>query len=87
MDQAVSYDSALLSVKQVTLDHVHYENIDGCNACLALYGTVFRPTVHEEVYRFEELPRALRELQQNVQTGIPIVRVVEEMPAAVRAIL
>ena len=87
LDQAVSYDSALLSVKQVTLDHVHYETIDGCNACLALYGTVFRPTVHEEVYRFEELPRALRELQQNVQTGIPIVRVVEEMPAAVRAIL
>ena len=86
LDKKVSYDSAGLSVKQVTLDHTHYETIDGCNACTDLYGTVFRPTVHKEIYRFEDLPRAALEMHQNVQTGIPIVRVAATMPAAVRSI-
>jgi crotonyl-CoA carboxylase/reductase len=86
LDKKVSYDSAGLSVKQVTLDHTHYETIEGCNACTDLYGTVFRPTVHKEIYSFEDLPRAALEMHQNVQTGIPIVRVAETMPAAVRDI-
>jgi hypothetical protein len=38
--------------------------------------------VHEEIYRFEDLPRAMEEMHQNVQTGIPIVRVAEELPPA-----
>ena len=71
LDKRVSYDSAGLSVKQVTLDHTHYDTIDGCNAGTELYGSVFRPTVHEEIYPFEDLPRALREMHQNTQTGIP----------------
>ena len=62
-------------MKQITLDHTHYETIDGCNAATELYGRVFQPTVHEEIYAFEDLPRALREMHQNTQTGIPIVRV------------
>jgi hypothetical protein len=86
LDKKISYDSAGLSVKQVTLDHTHYETIDGCNACTDLYGTVFRPTVHKEVYAFEDLPRAALEMHQNAQTGIPIVRVAETMPVAVRSI-
>jgi crotonyl-CoA carboxylase/reductase len=86
LDKKISYDSAGLSVKQVTLDHTHYETIDGCNACTDLYGTVFRPTVHKEIYRFEDLPRAALEMHQNVQTGIPIIRVSDSMPAAVRSI-
>jgi hypothetical protein len=40
--------------------------------------------VHEEIYPFEELPRALREMHHNTQTGIPIVRIAKEMPSSVR---
>ena len=58
LDKRVGYDSAALSVKQVTLDHTHYDTIQGCNACTELYGSVFRPTVHQEIYPFEDLPRA-----------------------------
>jgi len=86
LGQKVAYDSALLSVKQVTLDHTHYDTIDGCNACTELYGAVFRPTVHREIYSFADLPRAVREMHHNTQTGIPIVRVADDMPAAVRAL-
>ena len=71
LDKKITYDSAGMSVKQITLDHTHYDTIDGCNACTELYGVVYKPTVHEEIYPFEELPRALREMHQNTQTGIP----------------
>ncbi len=71
LDKRCVFDSAGMSVKQITLDHTHYDTIDGCNACTELYGTVYKPTVHEEIYPFEELPRALREMHQNTQTGIP----------------
>jgi crotonyl-CoA carboxylase/reductase len=84
LGQKVSYDSALLSVKQVTLDHTHYETIDGCSAATELYGTVFKPTVHKEVYSFEDLPRAVREMHHNTQTGIPIVQVADELPESVK---
>ena len=82
-----TYNSAGLSVKQITLDHTHYDTIDGANACTDLYGTVFKPTVHKEVYRFEDLPRCMHEMHMNVQTGIPIVRVAREMPQAAQAII
>jgi NADPH:quinone reductase-like Zn-dependent oxidoreductase len=87
LGQKIAYDSALLSVKQVTLDHTHYDTIAGCAAATDLYGTVFRPTVHHEIYDFENLPRAVREMHQNTQTGIPIVRVAKEMPEAVRSLI
>jgi hypothetical protein len=87
LDKKITYDSAGLSVKQITLDHTHYDTVDGCNACTALYGTVYKPTVHEEIYAFADLPRAVREMHQNTQTGIPIVRVAESMPAAVQALI
>jgi NADPH:quinone reductase-like Zn-dependent oxidoreductase len=87
LSQVVEYNSTLMSVKQVTLDHTHYETIDGCWAATELYGRVFKPTVHKEIYRFEDLPRAFAELQANTQTGIPIIRVAQEMPAAVRKLL
>jgi crotonyl-CoA carboxylase/reductase len=86
LDKKITYDSAGMSVKQLTLDHTHYDTIDGCNACTELYGTVFRPTVHGEIYSFADLPRAVREMHHNTQTGIPIVRVADDMPAAVRAL-
>lgn len=83
LSQVVEYNSTLMSVKQVTIDHTHYETVEGCHAATELYGSVFKPTVHKEIYAFEDLPRSFQEMQQNVQTGIPIVRVAKQMPAAV----
>ena len=81
-----TYNSATLSVKQVTLDHMHYETIDGCHAATELYGSVFRPGLHKEIYTLSDLPRCMHEMYLNVQTGIPIVRVAEELPEVVRSI-
>jgi len=87
LDKSVAYDSAGASVKQITIDHTHYETVTGCNAATELYGKVFKPTVHKEIYSFEDLPRAMHEMQVNVQTGIPIVRVAKDMPASVAKLL
>ena len=84
---ACSYNSANLSVRQITLDHIHYETLDGCGAATELYGRVFKPTVHREIYAFEDLPRAVAEQHENIQTGIPIVRVAKDLPRSVRAIV
>ncbi len=87
LSQVVEYNSTLMSVKQVTIDHTHYETVDGCWAATELYGRVFKPTVHKEIYPFEDLPRAFQEMQENKQTGIPIVRVAQDMPEAVQQLL
>jgi NADPH:quinone reductase-like Zn-dependent oxidoreductase len=87
LDTACNYNSANLSVRQITLDHIHYETVEGCGAATELYGRVFRPTVHREVYKFEDLPRAISEMHENTQTGIPIVRVAEDLPEAVRSLV
>jgi len=79
-----SYNSANCSVRQLTIDHTHYETLVGISAATELYGHVFKPTVHQEIYGFEDLPRAMEEMNRNVQTGIPIVRIADEMPEAVR---
>ena len=81
------YNSANLSVRQITLDHIHYETVDGCGAATELYGSVFKPTVHREVYAFEDLPRAMAEMHENVQTGIPIVRVATDLPDSVKSLV
>ena len=85
--QKVEYNSTLMSVKQVTIDHTHFETLDGCAAATELYGRVFRPTVHQEVYAWEDLPRAHHELHGNRQTGIPIVRVADSLPDAVKGLV
>jgi len=82
----VQYNSAGCSTKQITIDHTHYETVTGVGAATELYGKVFKPTVHHEIYSFEDLPRAMAEMQQNVQTGIPIIRVAKDLPEAVRDI-
>lgn len=87
LGKQVSYDSAGLSVRQITIDHCHYDMVKGCRKATGLYGTVFRPTVHEEIYPFEGLPRAMQELHQNIQTGIPVVRVAKHMPASVQHLI
>jgi NADPH:quinone reductase-like Zn-dependent oxidoreductase len=84
LDKSIGYDSAGASVKQLTLDHTHFETLRGVAAATQLYGSVFRPTVHKEIYAFEDLPRAMHEMYRNVQTGIPIIRVARDMPASVR---
>jgi NADPH:quinone reductase-like Zn-dependent oxidoreductase len=83
----VTYNSAGASAKQITLDHTHYETPTGIEAATALYGSVFKPTIHEEIYAFEDLPRAIVEMDQAVQTGIPIIRVAKEMPATVKGLI
>lgn len=86
LSQVVEYNSTLMSVKQVTIDHTHYETIEGCAAATALYGKVFKPTVHKEIYAWADLPRAFQEMHENTQTGIPIVRVADELPGSVKQI-
>ena len=76
----VQYNSAAASIKQITLDHTHYDTIPGVEAATELYGSVFRPTIHHEIYAFEDLPRCIVEMQENTQTGIPIIRIAEQMP-------
>lgn len=80
LSQVVEYNSTLMSVKQVTIDHTHYETVQGCEAATELYGSVFRPTIHKEIYSFADLGRAFAEMHDNTQTGIPIIRVAEDMP-------
>ena len=87
LDKSIGYDSAGLSVRQITLDHTHYETLDGCASATELYGHVFKPTIHREIYGFEDLPRAMEEMHQNAQTGIPIVRVASDLPAAVEKLV
>lgn len=84
---SVTYNSAGASTKQVTLDHTHYETIPGIEAATSLYGSVFKPTIHNEIYAFEDLPRAITEMQANTQTGIPIVRVASDMPTVVQGLV
>src|SRR3954454_8191736 len=87
LSQVVEYNSTLMSVKQVTLDHTHYETVYGCHAATELYGKVFKPTVHKEIYSFEDLPRAFHEMYQNTQTGIPIIRIADDMPDSVKGLI
>ncbi|HKU41618.1 MAG TPA: hypothetical protein VJR89_25850, partial [Polyangiales bacterium] len=87
LSQVVTYNTTIQSAKQVTIDHTHYETVDGCWAATELYGKVFKPTVHKEIYAFEDFPRCIREMSRNTQTGIPIVRVAKQMPEKVKALL
>jgi NADPH:quinone reductase-like Zn-dependent oxidoreductase len=84
--QQVTYNSTLQSVKQVTIDHVHLATLEGCAASIELYGSVFKPTIHKEIYAFDDLPRAMREMHLATQTGIPIIRVAADLPEAVAKI-
>jgi NADPH:quinone reductase-like Zn-dependent oxidoreductase len=84
---AINYNSAGASTKQITLDHTHYETLVGCAAATELYGSVFKPTIHDEIYAFEDLPRAMVEMHENTQTGIPIIRVASEMPSSVASLV
>jgi NADPH:quinone reductase-like Zn-dependent oxidoreductase len=83
----VKYNSAGMSIKQITLDHTHYETLPGVAAATELYGTVFKPTIHKEIYAFDDLPRAMAEMHENKQTGIPIVRVAGDMPESVAKLI
>ncbi|MEM7409146.1 MAG: zinc-binding alcohol dehydrogenase family protein [Myxococcota bacterium] len=87
LSTAVDYNSANVSVRQITIDHLHYETVPGCAAATELYGSVFKPTIHEEIYKFEDLPRAFVEMHENIQTGIPIVQVASDLPASVKGLV
>ena len=64
-----------------------FDTIEGANAATELYGRVFKATVHREIYAFTDLPRAMAEMHENVQTGIPVVRVADEMPDSVKGLI
>jgi crotonyl-CoA carboxylase/reductase len=83
LTRSVEFNSASASIRQITLDHTHYETLYGVEAATELYGSVFKPTIHKEIYAFEDLPRACAEMQENVQTGIPIIRVASDLPESV----
>lgn len=83
LSQEVTYNSTVQSVKQVTIDHTHYETPIGCEAATELYGSVFKPTIHDEIYSFEDVPRCFQEMHENTQTGIPIIRVAKDLPESV----
>jgi len=87
LSQVVTYNSTIMSVKQVTIDHTHYETVIGCAAATELYGRVFKPVVHKEIYSFEDLPRCMAEMHDNTQTGIPIIRIAKNMPEKVKKLL
>jgi NADPH:quinone reductase-like Zn-dependent oxidoreductase len=87
LSQVVEYNSTLMSAKQVTIDHTHYETVIGCHAATELYGKVFRPTVHKEVYAFDDVPRAFHEMHENTQTGIPIFQVATDLPDSVKTLV
>jgi NADPH:quinone reductase-like Zn-dependent oxidoreductase len=87
LSQQVSYNTTLMSVKQVTIDHMHYETAVACGACTELYGRVFKPKIHSEIYSFEDLPRSLDEMHKNTQNGIPIVRVAKTLPESVSGLV
>jgi len=86
LSQVIEYNSTLASVKQVTLDHTHYDTLVGVAAATELYGRVYKPTIHSEIYAFEDLPRAMAEMGAATQTGIPIIRVAEKLPASVESL-
>ncbi len=83
----VTYNSASASTKQLTIDHTHYETIPGIEAATSLYGSVFKPTIHNEIYNFEDLPRAIVDMHANTVTGIPIIRVAKDMPESVKNLI
>ena len=87
LSQVVTYNSTVQSVKQVTIDHTHYETPPGCEAATELYGSVYKPTIHSEIYSFDDMPRCFVEMHDNTQTGIPIIRVADDMPASVQHLL
>ncbi len=87
LTREVRYNSASASIKQITLDHTHYETVPGVEAATELYGSVFRPTIHREIYAFEDLPRCIVEMQENTQTGIPIIRIANQMPEKVSQLI
>ncbi|MBW2313354.1 MAG: zinc-binding alcohol dehydrogenase family protein [Deltaproteobacteria bacterium] len=86
LSQVLQYNSTIASVKQLTLDHTHYETIPHCAEATKLYGSVFKPTVHDEIYPFADLARCMGEMYENTQTGVPIVRIAEDLPDSVKGI-
>lgn len=86
LSRMVTYNSAMQSVRQISIDHSHYETVAGCSAATELYGTIFNPTIHHEIYGFEDLPRCFEEMHSGTQTGIPIIRVAKELPETVKHI-
>ena len=58
-----------------------------CHEATKLYGSVYKPAIHDEIYPFEDLPRCMAEMYENTQTGVPIVRIADDMPDSVKKLV
>ncbi len=87
LSRECTYNSAGASLKQITIDHTHYDTLDGVGAATELYGKVFKPTIHDEIYSFEDLPRAMADQQFNTLKGIGIIQVAKDMPDSVKGLI
>jgi len=47
----------------------------------------YNSALMSEIYAFEDLPRAMEEMHENSQTGIPIIRVAKDLPEAVQSLV
>ena len=79
-------------IPSIFLEHhvatgTHNYILNGHPVTTEFYGLVLNETVRDEIYDFEDLPCAIRELQNNTQTGIWIVRIAREMPGVVRSLI
>ena len=84
LDTKCTYNSANLSVRQITLDHIHFETVDGSqrrhravrHACSS------RPCTARSTRSRICRARCTR-CTRTTQTGIPIVRVARKLPESV----
>jgi NADPH:quinone reductase-like Zn-dependent oxidoreductase len=82
----VRYNSAQLSVRQISLVHTHYARVSECVAATEMYGIVFRPTIHPRVFTFDTLPDAFDAMQDGATDGTPIIQIATELPSEVEAL-
>jgi len=82
----VAYNSALVSLKQITLDHAHVAAEGTEDAVTSLFGRVFRPAVHPTIYTFEELPLAIQDLKDGRHDGFAAIQVQDSLPESLQAL-
>jgi len=86
LDTNVNYNSSLLSLKQITLDHAHVETSLAAPAVASLFGRVLRPLVHPRIYSFAELPEAIDDLCHGRHEGFAAIQVAARLPEQLLAL-
>jgi NADPH:quinone reductase-like Zn-dependent oxidoreductase len=86
LDTNVNYNSSLLSLKQITLDHAHVETSLAAPAVASLFGRVLRPLVHPRIYSFAELPEAIDDACHGRHEGFAAIQVAARLPQQLLAL-